>query len=49
MLCYPGDYHPADRRHRNRILATLVPGNYTAVVRGKNIAIGIAVVEAYNL
>ena len=31
------------------ILATLVPGTYTAVVRGKNDATGIAVVEAYNL
>jgi sugar lactone lactonase YvrE len=31
------------------ILATLVPGNYTAVVRGKNDTTGIAVVEAYNL
>jgi hypothetical protein len=31
------------------ILATLVPGNYTAVVRGKNNTTGIAVVEAYNL
>ena len=31
------------------ILATLVPGNYTAIVRGKNNTTGIAVVEAYNL
>ena len=31
------------------ILATLVPGNYTAIVRGKNDTTGIAVVEAYNL
>jgi hypothetical protein len=31
------------------ILATLVPGNYTAVVRGKDQTTGIAVVEAYNL
>ena len=31
------------------ILATLVPGNYTAVVRGKNNTSGIAVVEAYSL
>jgi hypothetical protein len=31
------------------ILATLAPGNYTAVVRGKNDTTGIAVVEAYNL
>ena len=31
------------------ILATLVPGNYTAIVRGKNNTTGIAVIEAYNL
>ncbi|PZR75451.1 MAG: hypothetical protein DLM73_05325 [Chthoniobacterales bacterium] len=31
------------------ILATLVPGNYTAIVRGKDDTTGIAVVEAYNL
>jgi len=31
------------------ILVTLVPGNYTAVVRGKNNMTGIGLVEAYNL
>jgi hypothetical protein len=31
------------------ILATLVPGNYTAVVRGKDNTTGIGLVEAYNL
>ena len=31
------------------ILATLPPGNYTAVLRGKDNTTGIAVVEAYNL
>ena len=31
------------------IVAALPPGNYTAVVRGKNNTTGIAVVEAYNL
>ncbi|HEX4629680.1 MAG TPA: hypothetical protein VH188_01835 [Chthoniobacterales bacterium] len=31
------------------IVATLVPGTYTAVVRGKNDTTGIAVIEAYNL
>ncbi|MEY2563975.1 MAG: hypothetical protein QOH88_2168 [Verrucomicrobiota bacterium] len=31
------------------VLATLVPGNYTAVVRGKDNTTGIAVVQAYNL
>lgn len=31
------------------ILATLVPGNYTAIVRGKDGSTGVALVEAYNL
>jgi plastocyanin len=31
------------------IVRTLVPGNYTAIVRGANNSIGIAVVEAYAL
>lgn len=31
------------------IFATLVPGPYTAIVRGKDDTVGIAVVEAYNL
>ncbi|HEX4629677.1 MAG TPA: putative Ig domain-containing protein [Chthoniobacterales bacterium] len=31
------------------IVATLVPGTYTAVVRGTNGTTGIAVIEAYNL
>jgi hypothetical protein len=39
---------PADARE-SAILRTLNPGAYTAVVRGKNNAIGTAVVEAYDL
>jgi YVTN family beta-propeller protein len=31
------------------ILATLPPGNHTAIVRGKNGAVGVALVEAYQL
>jgi hypothetical protein len=31
------------------IVATLAPGNYTAIVRGKSDTIGVAIVEAYNL
>jgi hypothetical protein len=31
------------------IVATLVPGFYTAVVRGKDDTTGVALVEAYNL
>jgi hypothetical protein len=39
---------PTDDRE-SAIVATLAPGNYTAIVRGKDNAVGIAVVEAYNL
>ena len=31
------------------IVAALVPGNYTAIVRGKGNTTGIGVVEGYNL
>jgi hypothetical protein len=40
---------PPSNDNEAAILATLVPGNYTAVVRGRNNTTGIAVVEAYNL
>lgn len=39
---------PADD-NESAIVATLDPGNYSAVVRGKNEATGIAVVELYDL
>lgn len=39
---------PSDSKEAS-ILATLPPGNYTAVVRGANDTIGVALVEAYNL
>jgi uncharacterized delta-60 repeat protein len=39
---------PADNRE-SAIIATLVPGNYTAVVAGKDNTTGIAVVELYDL
>jgi hypothetical protein len=39
---------PSDSREAT-IFAALPAGNYTAVVRGKNGATGIAVVEAYNV
>ena len=31
------------------LAAALVPGNYTAIVRGKNDTTGVALVEVYNL
>jgi hypothetical protein len=40
---------PPNDDRESAIVASLPPGNYTAVVRGKNNAIGIAVVEVYNI
>ena len=31
------------------LVQTLAPGNYTAIVRGKNNTTGVGLVEAYNL
>jgi len=31
------------------IIATLQPGNYTAIARGKNNTVGVALVEAYDI
>jgi hypothetical protein len=39
---------PTDARE-SALIATLVPGNYTAIVRGKNNTQGIALVEFYKL
>ena len=39
---------PTDDRE-SAILQTLAPGNYTAIVRGKDNTTGVALVEAYNL
>jgi pimeloyl-ACP methyl ester carboxylesterase len=39
---------PSDNRE-SAILATLAPGQYTAVVRGKNHSTGVALAEAYQL
>jgi hypothetical protein len=39
---------PTDDRE-SALVAFLVPGNYTAVVRGKNNTTGVALVEAYRL
>jgi hypothetical protein len=35
--------------HESAIVATLQPGNYTGIVRGKNNTTGVALVEVYNL
>jgi N-acetylneuraminic acid mutarotase len=39
---------PSDDRE-SAIVRTLAPGNYTAIVRGKNDTIGVALVEVYGL
>jgi hypothetical protein len=44
----PNGFAPSDSRE-SVIVTTLSAGSYTAVVRGKNDTVGIAVVEAYNL
>ncbi|MDQ3120599.1 MAG: hypothetical protein M3Q89_13710, partial [Verrucomicrobiota bacterium] len=40
---------PPPNDNEAAIVATLVPGGYTAIVRGKNESTGIAVVEGYRL
>jgi hypothetical protein len=41
-------YAPRDPRE-SAIIADLPPGNYTGIVRGKNIVTGVALVEVYDL
>jgi hypothetical protein len=40
---------PPTRAEESAILATLAPGNYTAIVRGVNNTSGVALVELYDL
>ena len=40
---------PPANAAESAIVATLLPGNYTAIVRGKNDTSGVGVVEVYNL
>ena len=40
---------PPSNDQESAILRDLVPGNYTAIVRGMNNATGVALVEAYEL
>lgn len=44
----PAALQPSDPRE-SAIQTTLVPGSYTAIVRGKGTETGVALVEAYNL
>ena len=41
--------HAPTAASESAIIADLPPGNYTAIVRGFNNAIGVALVEAYDL
>ena len=40
---------PPANDKESAILATLAPGNYTAIVRGLNDTTGVGLVEVYNL
>jgi uncharacterized repeat protein (TIGR03803 family) len=40
---------PPTNSFESALVQTLAPGNYTAIVRGKNNTTGVAVVETYNL
>ena len=41
--------HVPTQPSESAIIATLQPGNYTAIVRGRNNTIGVALVEVYDL
>jgi hypothetical protein len=41
--------HAPTQPSESAIIATLQPGNYTAIVRGKNNTVGIALVEVYDI
>jgi hypothetical protein len=41
--------HAPTQASESAIIATLPPGNYTAIVRAKNIIVGVALVEVYDL
>ena len=43
-----GGHAPTDPSE-SAIIAQLPPGRYIAIVRGKNIAVGVALVEVYDL
>ncbi len=41
--------HAPTTASESAIIATLLPGNYTAIVRGKNTAVGVALVDVYDM
>jgi acyl CoA:acetate/3-ketoacid CoA transferase alpha subunit len=44
-----GSGHAPTQPSESAIIATLRPGKYTAIVRGKSIIVGVALVEVYDL
>ena len=40
---------PTDIQASRQFIANLPPGNYTAIVRGVNNTVGVALVEVYDL
>ena len=44
-----GSGHAPTQPSESAIIADLPPGRYTAIVRGKNISVGVALVEVYDL
>ena len=44
-----GSGHAPTQPSESAIIADLQPGRYTAIVRGKNIIVGVALVEVYDL
>jgi hypothetical protein len=45
----PNSGHAPGNPLESAIIATLPPGNYTAIVRGVNNTVGVALVEVYDL
>ena len=41
--------HAPTQPSESAIIAELPPGRYTAIVQGKNIIVGVALVEVYDL
>jgi hypothetical protein len=48
-MLYQGSGHAPMQPSESAIIADLPPGRYTAIGRGKNIIVGVALVEVYDL
>lgn len=49
VMAIQGSGHAPSDPSESAIIADLRPGRYTAIVRGKNIIVGVALVEVYDL